>query len=88
MGISCQGDRGRKLWLTFECVGKGKEDVWTYEKAQLRESLKKATKKMGITFKEINEITYTFTPLNINNTISELKIPDGGVLTIKLKSAF
>ena len=26
-------------------VGKGKEDVWTYEKSQLRESLKKATKK-------------------------------------------
>ena len=43
---------------------------------------------MGITFSQINEVTYTFTPLNINNTIAELKIPDGGVLTIKLKSAF
>ena len=85
MGITCNEDRGRKLWLTFECVGKGREDVWTYEKSELRESLKKATRKMGITFSQINEITYTFTPLNINNTIAELNIPDGGVLTIKLK---
>ena len=88
MGITCNEDRGRKLWLTFECVGKGREDVWTYEKSELRESLKKVTRKMGITFSQINEVTYTFTPLNINNTIAELKIPDGGVLTIKLKSAF
>ena len=85
MGITCNEDRGRKLWLTFECVGKGREDVWTYEKSELRESLKKATRKMGITFSQINEVTYTFTPLNINNTIVELNIPDGGVLTIKLK---
>ena len=85
MGITCNEDRGRKLWLTFECVGKGREDVWTYEKSELRESLKKATRKMGITFSQINEVTYTFTPLNINNTIAELNIPDGGVLTIKLK---
>ena len=85
MGITCNEDRGRKLWLTFECVGKGREDVWTYEKSELRESLKKPTRKMGITFSQINEVTYTFTPLNINNTIAELNIPDGGVLTIKLK---
>ena len=85
MGITCNEDRGRKLWLTFECVGKGREDVWTYEKSELRESLKKAARKMGITFSQINEVTYTFTPLNINNTIAELNIPDGGVLTIKLK---
>ena len=85
MGITCNEDRGRKLWLTFECVGKGREDVWTYEKSELRESLKKVTRKMGITFSQINEVTYTFTPLNINNTIAELNIPDGGVLTIKLK---
>ena len=87
MGI-CNEDRGQKLWITYECVGKGKEDVWTYELAELRESLQKAMKKMGITMKEINQVTYSFTDLNINNTVQELEIPNGGVVTIKLKSTF
>ena len=76
------------MWITYECVGKGKEDVWTYELAELRESLQKAMKKMGITMKEINQVTYSFTDLNINNTVQELGIPNGGVVTIKLKSTF
>ena len=87
MGI-CNEDRGQKLWITYECVGKGKEDVWTYELAELRESLQKAMKKMGITMKEINQVTYSFTDLNINNTVQELGIPNVGVVTIKLKSTF
>jgi hypothetical protein len=87
MGI-CDEDRGQKLWITYECVGKGKEDVWTYELAELRESLQKAMKKMGIIMKEINQVTYSFTDLNINNTVQELGIPNGGVVTIKLKSTF
>ena len=76
------------MWITYECVGKGKEDVWTYELAELRESLQKAMKKMGIAMKEINQVTYSFTDLNINNTVQELGIPNGGVVTIKLKSTF
>ena len=87
MGLSCFRDKGRKLWLAYECVGKGKEDVWTFENSPLRESLKIATKKMEITFSQINEVTYRFEPLNINNTIQQLNIPEGGVITIKLKSA-
>ena len=87
MGI-CNEERGQKLWITYECVGKGKEDVWTYELSALRESLEKAMKKMGITMKEINQVTYSFTDLNINNTVKELRIPNGGVVTIKLKSTF
>ena len=87
MGI-CNEERGQKLWITYECVGKGKEDVWTYELAELRKSLEKAMKKMGITMKEINQVTYSFTDLNINNTVKELRIPNGGVVTIKLKSTF
>ena len=54
----------------------------------LRKSLEKAMKKMGITMKEINQVTYSFTDLNINNTVKELRIPNGGVVTIKLKSTF
>ena len=85
MGLSCFRDKGRKLWLAFECIGKGKEDIWTYEKSPLREPLLKVIKIMGINFAQINEVTYKYDPLNINNTIQQLNIPEGGVLTIKLK---
>ena len=87
MGI-CNEERGEKLWVVYECTGKGKEEVWTYKLAELRESLKKAIKKMGISMKEINQVTYSFTDLNINNTVKELGIPNGGVVTIKLKSTY
>ena len=86
--MGCWEERGRKLWITYECVGKGKEDVWTYELSELRDSLEKAMKKMEIKMAEINQVTYSFTELNINHTVSQLGIPDGGVVTIKLKSAF
>ena len=52
--MGCWEERGRKLWITYECVGKGKEDVWTYELSELRDSLEKAMKKMGIKMAEIN----------------------------------
>ena len=87
MGIS-NGGRGQKQWIVYECVGKGKEDVWTYELSPLRKSLEQAMKKMGITMSEINQVTYSFTELNINNTVKDLQIPNGGVVTIKLKSTF
>ena len=85
MGTCCHKEKGRKLWLAFECIGKGKEDIWTYEKSPLREPLLKVIKIMGINFAQINEVTYKYDPLNINNTIQQLNIPEGGVLTIKLK---
>ena len=84
MGTCCHKEKGRKLWLAFECIGKGKEDIWTYEKSPLREPLLKVIKIMGINFAQINEVTYKYEPLNINNTIQQLNIPEGGVLTIKL----
>ena len=87
MGTCCHKEKGRKLWLAFECIGKGKEDIWTYEKSPLREPLLKVIKIMGINFAQINEVTYKYDPLNINNTIQQLNIPEGGVITIKLKSA-
>ena len=87
MGI-CNEDREQKQWIVYECVGKGKEDVWTYELSTLRKSLEQAMKKMGITMSEINQVTYSFTELNINNTVKDLQIPNGGVVTIKLKSTF
>ena len=84
--MGCYEEIGNKQWLTYECVGKGKEDVWTYDSKMLRDSLEEAIKKMGIKLSEINQVTYQYTLLSINNTVRELNIPNGGVIAIKLKS--
>jgi len=89
MGKKCfRGEDVRKQWIAFECTGKGKEDIWTYVDDELRVSLVKAIKKMGITMGEINQVLYSYNELNINKTVSELDIPDGGVVLIKLKPTF
>ena len=88
MGICGERDKGRQQWVTYDCVGKGKEDIITNEFSEVRESLEKAMKKMGITMKEINAVTYSYNPLNINNTVFDCGIPNGGILTIQLKSTY
>ena len=86
MGVmGCFEEPGNKQWITYECVGKGKVDVWTYDEKMLRSSLEEAIKKMGIKIADINEVLYNYTVLNINNTVKELAIPNGGVVLIKLK---
>ncbi len=84
--MGCYEELGNKQWLTYQCVGKSNEDVWTYDSKMLRVSLEEAIKKMGITLSEINEVQYNYTSLSINNTVRELGIPNGGVILIKLKS--
>ena len=86
--MGCTQFVGKKLYIKYDCVGKGTEEILTRETAKLRESLEKATKRLGITFKEINEVSYSFEPINIEKTIKELGIPNGGVISIKLKSTF
>ena len=39
-------DLGTPMWVVYECVGSGKEEISTYDKQTLRVSLKKAIKKM------------------------------------------
>ena len=50
--------------------------------------LKTKLKKMGITIPEINQVSYQYISLDINKTVRELGIPNGGVISIKLKSSF
>ena len=38
--------------------------------------------------KEINELSYNFNQIDKGKTIKELGIPDGAVVTIKLKSKY
>ena len=86
MGINCYN--GQKKIITYDCIGKGRINFVVYEDEKLRESLVKYIKDNGITMNEVNEVSYSFSPLDINKTIEELGIPNGAVLTIKLKSKF
>ena len=40
--MGCHEELGNKQWLTFDCVGKSKEDVWTYDSKTLRVPLEQA----------------------------------------------
>ena len=86
--MGCKEIPGMRIFIKFDCVGKGIEEICTRTTSKLRESLEKATQKMGISFKEINEISYCYNPININKTIEELGIKNNAVISIKLKSTF
>ena len=84
----CRCQSRGKQWIAFECTGKGTQDIWTYVDVKLKVSLVKAIKKMGITMEEINQVLYSYNELDIDKNVTELGIPDGGVVLIKLKSTF
>ena len=79
-------DLGTPMWVVYECVGSGKEEISTYDRQTLRVSLKKAIKKMGIPLSRIQEISYAYRALSLNSTPLDNNIPNGGVIAIKLKS--
>ena len=79
-------DNGTPIWLVYECVGRGREEIATYDKIDIKSSLKKAAKRLGIPLSLINEVTYNYNILSLNSTPLDNNIPNGGVLTIKLKS--
>ena len=81
-------DYGEPILLVYECIGFGKEEVPTYNKLNLKDSLKKAAKRLRIPLSNINEVTYNYNAVNVNSSALDNNIPNGGVLTIKLKSQF
>ncbi len=78
-------DYGQQMWLVYECVGHGKEEIVTYEKISLKTSLKKAAQRMGIPLSSINQIQYRYNPLNLQSSALDNNIPNGGIILIKLK---
>ncbi len=89
MGVGCyQKIYGRKLYINYECIGKGTERVIAFENEKLRKSLDRAIEKMGIMIKNINAVHYRFEPVNTEKTILEPGTKDEGFVKIKLKSAF
>ena len=88
MGIKCVNEHQKKIIITYDCVGKGRINYVVNEEEKLRKSLEKYIEGNGITINEINEVSYNYSPLDINKTIEELEIPNGAVIAIKLKSKF
>ena len=78
-------DYGQQIWLVYECIGHGKEEIVTHEKLSLKYSLKKAAQRMGIPLSKINQIQYMYNPLNLESSALDNNIPNGGIITIKLK---
>ena len=87
MGIPC-GQVTSTQKIIYDCVGKAQESYIVSENEQLSKSLEKYMKKNEIVMKEINELSYNYEPIDKKKIIKELGIPDGGVVTIKLKSKF
>ena len=86
MGVLCY--QGNKQTIIYDCTGKGQDSILVSENEKLSRSLEKYMKKNDITMKEINELSYNFNQIDKGKTIKELGIPDGAVVTIKLKSKF
>ena len=80
------GDYGNPICLVYECVGYGKQEIATYDRLKLKDSLGKAAKRMGIPLSKINEVQYRYVALSLQSTAMDNNIPNGGVLLIKLKS--
>ena len=79
-------DNGSPMWIVYECVGIGREEIATYDKINIKSSLKKAAKRLRIPLSSINGVTYNYNIVSLNSTPLDNNIPNGGVLTIKLKS--
>ena len=88
MGITCLEERGRKINIYFDCIGKSQEKIHIGNKAKLRVPLEQVIDKWGITISEINEVQYGYNPVDINKTIEDLNIINNGTVMIKLKSTF
>ena len=80
------GSDGSPMWIVYECVGIGREEIATYDKINIKSSLKKAAKRLRIPLSSINGVTYNYNIVSLNSTPLDNNIPNGGVLTIKLKS--
>ena len=80
-------DPGARLWIAFECFGRPTVDITTRENDELRKPFTKAIRLMGLQMIQINYVFYGYNILDINRTIRELGIPNGGVITIKLKES-
>ena len=79
-------DYGNPIYLVYECIGYGNQQIATYDRIKLKDSLKKAAKRMGIALSSINGVQYRYSTLSLNSTAMDNNIPNGGVITIKLKS--
>ena len=72
------------LWL----YRKRKLEISTFEGSALDRSLNIYIREKDINRCDINEVCYNYDPVNTKKSAKQLGIPEGAVLTIKLKSDF
>ena len=86
MGVICV--QGEKIKIAYDCVGKGKMEILTFDKVKLESSLKKYISEKKINMGDIKEVCYNYDPIDYKKSAKELGITQGAVITLKLKSDF
>ena len=86
MGVICPP--GEKIRISYDCIGKGIMEISTFEGSALDRSLNIYIREKDINRCDINEVCYNYDPVNTKKSAKQLGIPEGAVLTIKLKSDF
>ena len=86
MGIGC--GKGNKIKINYDCIGKGKLEISTFQGSALDRSLNIYVREKYINKGDINAVCYNYDPIDTKKSAKQLGIPEGAVLTIKLKSDF
>lgn len=86
MGVICSS--GGEIRISYDCIGKGIMEISTFEGSALDRSLNIYIREKDINRCDINEVCYNYDPVNTKKSAKQLGIPEGAVLTIKLKSDF
>ena len=86
MGVICPPEE--KIKINYDCIGKGIMEISTFKGSALDRSLNIYIREKDINRCDINEVCYNYDPVNTKKSAKQLGIPEGAVLTIKLKSDF
>jgi len=86
MGVGCVTED--KIKINYDCIGKGIMEISTFQGSALDRSLNIYIREKDINRCDINEVCYNYDPVNTKKSAKQLGIPEGAVLTIKLKSDF
>ena len=77
-------DQGNPIQLVFDCVSLGTHEINTYDGVKLKNVLKTLSKRINTPVKQIGDVSYNYSALNKNCTLSELGLKSGAVLSVKL----
>ena len=82
MGIC---NEGNSILLIFDCIGKGRHEINTFDGLTLNTVLKRLSKRINTPVSEIGNILYNYDVIDKSRTIRELNLPSGAVISVKFK---